>query len=356
MKKIIIVSFVAAISACMIIGCGINEETIKEKPSSMGIHLEDSEWEDVSIDEFDVLTSKNEQHSASETVAFHLEDVPEFSGVPSVEINGNVPYYTANEVTTDPFEVYSTLDEQGRCGVAYANICKELMPTEERGEIGMIKPSGWHTQKYPDIVEGGFVYNRCHLIGFQLAGENANEKNLITGTRYLNVNGMLPYENMVAEYILGHQKNHVLYRVTPVYKDNELVARGVLMEAYSVEDGGTGIAFCVYCYNVQPGLLIEYSTGKTSLDKDFKGDYAVSSKFPENNETDHNNKFVAEGQGKDKNLAEETTYVVNISTGRFHCPTCGSVADMATKNILESTETRDALINEGYLPCGRCNP
>lgn len=178
-------------------------------------------------------------------------------------LNDNIPYFTEEEKQrTDAFELYSEPDDLGRCGVAYVNICMELIPTEERGDIGSIKPSGWHTVKY-DCVEGRYLYNRCHLIAYCLAGENANEKNLITGTRYFNVNGMLPYETMVAEYMDRHPDNHVLYRVTPVFQNDNLIADGVIMEAWSVEDGGTGICFNVFVANRQPGIIIDYVTGES---------------------------------------------------------------------------------------------
>lgn len=194
-----------------------------------------------------------------QTPNFDLTNIPEFSDTPYVEVNGNVPYFTQDEMTTDSYETYAPLDNLGRCGVAVSCIGQDLMPTEERGSIGQVKPSGWQTVKY-DFVNGKYLYNRCHLIGFQLTGENANTGNLITGTRYMNVEGMLPFENMVADYI-KETDNHVLYRVTPVFQDNELVARGVLIEAKSVEDNGEGILFCVYVYNNQPGVKIDYLTG-----------------------------------------------------------------------------------------------
>ena len=191
-----------------------------------------------------------------------LETVPEFSDQAYVVINNNEPFFTDEEKETlDTFEYYSDLDELGRCGMAIANVCKELMPTGDRESIGQVKPTGWKTAKY-DNVEGKYLYNRCHLIGFQLTGENANEKNLITGTRYMNVDGMLPFENMVDDYV-DETENHVLYRVTPVFEGDELVARGVLMEAYSVEDKGEGICFNVYVYNNQPGIEIDYATGES---------------------------------------------------------------------------------------------
>ena len=198
-----------------------------------------------------------EQQAAAVAV---FEAVPDYDGgSPYAEVNGNVPDFTEEELTAEPFEVYSELDSLGRCGVAYANICRELMPTERREDIGHIKPTGWQSVRY-DNVEGKSLYNRCHLIGFQLAGENDNEKNLITGTRYMNVEGMLPFENLVADYV-KETGNHVLYRVTPVFVGEELVARGVQMDAMSVEDGGAGVFFNVYAYNVQPDIGIDYATG-----------------------------------------------------------------------------------------------
>ncbi len=196
--------------------------------------------------------------------AVPLEEIPAYSGTPYIEINGNVPGFTEEDLTLEAFEFYSELDGLGRCGTAYANICQELMPTEKREDIGRVKPTGWQSVQY-DNVDGRSLYNRCHLIGFQLAGENANEKNLITGTRYMNVDGMLPFENMVADYV-KETGNHVLYRVTPVFEGAELVARGVQMEAMSVEDGGEGVYFNVYAYNVQPGIGIDYATGDNWLE------------------------------------------------------------------------------------------
>ena len=193
--------------------------------------------------------------------AVDLDSIPAFSGSPYVEINGNVPYFTDADLTTNSYESYAELDALGRCGAAVSCIGRDLMPTEDRGSIGQVKPSGWQTVKY-DFVDGKYLYNRCHLIGFQLTGENANKANLITGTRYLNVDGMLPFENMVADYI-KETNHHVLYRVTPVFHGEELVARGVLLEALSVEDQGEGISFCVYVYNNQPGVEIDYLTGES---------------------------------------------------------------------------------------------
>lgn len=240
--------------------------------------------------------------SDTPSTSYDLESIPEYSGEPYVTIHDNVPFFSEEEFTTDAFETYSELDDLGRCGTAYANICEEIMPTEKRGKIGMIKPSGWHTVKYTGI-DGNYLYNRCHLIGYQLSAENANEKNLITGTRYLNVTGMLPFENMVADYV-NETGNHVLYRVTPIYNQENLVADGVLMEAQSVENDD--LAFCVYCYNVQPGIEIDYHTGDSK-----------------SSETEQPSK------------TSEDLYVLNRNTKKFHRPDCSSVQDIKPKNKQE---------------------
>ena len=195
--------------------------------------------------------------------AFSLAQVPKYSGEAYVPMNGNAPYFDPEGIPPESFEYYASLDELGRCGVTAACIGVDIMPTEERGEIGSVKPTGWQSVTYAN-VDGRYLYNRCHLIGFQLAGENANRGNLITGTRYLNIEGMLPFENMVADFV-KETENHVLYRVTPIFVGSELVARGVLMEGWSVEDQGESICFCVYAYNVQPGIRIDYATGESEL-------------------------------------------------------------------------------------------
>jgi DNA-entry nuclease len=282
-------------------------------------------------------TGATENVNSTFSSPFSLASVPAYSKSPYVEVNGNQPYFTSSELTTKAFETYSDLDSLGRCGVAYANICKELMPTEERGSIGAVKPSGWQIAKY-DFVDGKYLYNRCHLIGFQLAGENANEKNLITGTRYMNVDGMLPFENMVADYV-KETGNHVLYRVTPIFEGKNLVASGVLMEAESVEDKGEGILFCVYCYNVEPGVTIDYATGNNQLSADTTQ--------------------VASGSTSTATSTQqsaEQTYILNTNTHKFHYPSCSSVQDMSESNKQTFTGTRDELIAEGYSPCGRCKP
>ena len=198
-------------------------------------------------------------NTEKETVTYsNLNEIPEYKNEIYVIINNNIPYFDESDYTTDAFEKYSDLDEKGRCGVAYANICTEIMPTGERGDISDVEPTGWKQEKY----DGEYLYNRCHLIGYQLAGENANERNLITGTRYFNVQGMLPFESEVADYIDNNPNNHVLYRVTPIFEGNNLLAKGVQIEAYSVEDEGKGVCFNVFVYNVQPEIHIDYATGE----------------------------------------------------------------------------------------------
>lgn len=254
-----------------------------------------------------------------------LTDIPEYSGEPFIVIDGGNPAFSEEEFTTASFESYSELDELGRCRAAYANIGEDLMPTEKRGSIGKVKPSGWHSVEY-DNVDGKSLYNRCHLIGYQLTAENANEENLITGTRYLNTEGMLPFENMVADYI-KETKNHVLYRVTPLFEGDNLVADGVQMEAVSVEDHGEGILFNVFCYNVQPGISIDYATGESQPD----------------------------GGGTGEKYAD-TSYILNTSTHKFHKPSCSSVKQMKESNTQEYTGSRDELESMGYDPCKRCKP
>lgn len=287
--------------------------------------------------------SASKENQKQEIVGYNdslsLDDVGTYTGIPYVVINSNVPFFTEGEKAhIDSFESYSGLDALGRCGVAFANISKEIMPTEERGEIGSVKPSGWHTENYHEYIDGNYLYNRCHLIGYQLSGENANEKNLITGTRYLNVEGMLPFENEVAYYV-ENTNNHVLYRVTPIFEGDNLVASGVLMEAYSVEDQGQGLMFNVYCYNVQPGIIIDYATGNSELSSDAtpiqKQEVTV--------------------EASDVN-GEVSDYVLNTNTRKFHYPSCKSVNDIKEKNKQLYHGTREDLINQGYDSCGNCKP
>lgn len=256
-----------------------------------------------------------------------------YDGKPYVVINDNDPDFTDADMTTTSFESYGELDGLGRCTTAFANIGKDLMPAEKRGSIGEVKPTGWQTAKY-DNVDGKYLYNRCHLIGYQLTGENANEKNLITGTRYLNVDGMLPFENMVADYI-KETNNHVLYRVTPVFSGDNLVASGVHMEAKSVEDNGDGILFNVYCFNAQPGIAIDYATGNSHQDDSVVADASKSTTAAE---------------------ANVQTYVLNTNTKKFHKESCNSAKSMDTSNKKTYTGSRQEIIDMGYEACGVCKP
>lgn len=264
--------------------------------------------------------------SASDYVNYDLSNIPDYDGKAYVELNGNVPEFSESEKTySESFEEYGKLDSLGRCTYAVSCIGKDLMPTEKRGSIGSVKPSGWHISKY-DFVDGKYLYNRCHLIGYQLTAENANERNLITGTRYLNVEGMLPFENDVADYI-EITNNHVYYKVTPIFEGNNLVANGVQMQAYSVEDNGQGISFNVYCYNVQPGVAIDYATGDNQ---------AVTSSSVTSTSSD---------------VADKKTYIVNTKTKKFHNPDCDGVKKMSSSNKKKYKGTRDSLISNGYSPC-----
>ncbi len=302
----------------------VNEDVSADKLNNAAPIVVDS-------DQADIPDDVTESEADESEITFSLDD---YTGEPYEEINGNHPFFEEYEYVTDPFEYYSSLDELGRCGEAYANICRELMPTEDRENISSVIPSGWNNNPY-DFIDGGYVYNRCHLIAFSLAGENANEFNLITGTRYFNVTGMLPFENMVADYV-NETDNHVLYRVTPVYEGDNLVADGVLMEAYSVEDEGGGIEFCVFVFNVQPGVTIDYATGE--------------------NRSDGTMESSSDDDAGTSDTGESVDYILNTHTMRFHYPDCDSVSQMSDKNKQEYTGSRQTLIDEGYVPCGACQP
>ena len=255
-----------------------------------------------------------------------LESIPEYSGHKYYVVNDNMPYFTEEDLDQDVFESYSPLDKYGRCGTAYAMLGKELMPTEERGDISDIRPTGWKTKPYEDLIEDVYLYNRSHLIAHSIAGENANEQNLITGTDYLNKQGMLPFEEKVRDYV-KYTGNHVLYRVTPIFKDDELVARGVQMEAFSVEDDGEEICFNVYIYNVQPGVVIDYETGDNWRDdKLYDDDEAMG------------------------------TYVLNTSSKKFHYDGCDGAVNISDRNRKFFEGSRATLIAQGYEPCGSCRP
>lgn len=255
-----------------------------------------------------------------------LDTIPPFSGEPYIVLNDNIPEFLENEVSARSFEYYSDLDMYNRCGYALACVGKEIMPTEERGSIGQIKPSGWQTIKY-DFIDGKYLYNRCHLIGYQLTGENANACNLITGTRYLNIEGMLPFENMVADYIM-ETGNHVMYRVTPVFYESEMVARGVRMEGWSVEDNGAGICFHIYAYNNQPGVIIDYATGESCLDTGESTDFTKT----------------------------QVSYILNTESKKFHLPTCGQGKNINQEHMEYYSGHHWTLIAAGYSAAGCCAP
>jgi len=273
------------------------------------------------------ITAPTPSHNIPDEI-LTLANVPEFSDKAYVAINSNVPYFTESELTVDSYEYYSELDSLGRCGIAIACIGIDIMPTEDRGSIGSIKPSGWQSVRY-DIVDGKYLYNRCHLIAFMLAGENANNKNLITGTRYMNTEGMLPFEDMVHDYVV-ETENHVMYRVTPIFRDNELVARGCLMEAYSVEDNGEGISFCVYVYNAQPGITINYADGSSALNGQPLPSPGASS------------------------APSDVSFILNTSSKKYHKPTCSQINRISENNRAEFFGDEQDLIEDGYTACGTC--
>lgn len=268
--------------------------------------------------------------------AVTLADIPAYAGKPYAVINDNSPFFTEEEIAkaTTSWEEYGDMDKLGRCSMCWASVGKDIMPTGERGSIGSIKPTGWHTVKY-DFVNGKYLYNRSHLIGWQLTGENANEKNLVTGTRSFNVDGMLPFENMVADYV-REDDERVLYRVTPMFDGDDLVCRGVLMEAISVEDNGDSVLFNVFVYNVQPGVKINYATGESSLD---------------------DGQTAGTGDSDSEAASDvDATYVINASSMKFHKEDCSSISSMNSANKKVVTSTRDELVSEGYSPCGICKP
>lgn len=294
-----------------------------------------------------------EQAAAADNVP-RYRDLPAYDGNPYLYVNDGEPTFTAeDQAASAGTEHYGDLDDLGRCTGAFAVVGTETMPTEERGSIGSVKPTGWQIAKY-DFVDGKYLYNRCHLLGFQLTGENANTSNLITGTRYLNIDGMLPFENAVADYVHA-TGNHVLMRVMPVFEGSELVARGVHMMAESVEDDGDGVSFNVFCYNVQPGVVIDYATGDNMLADDATPLPQVSGAASEQSPTAESGKASEKGTGASdsKNVAE---YVLNTNSKKFHVPTCSSVDQMSAKNRQDVEDTRENIVANGYDPCKRCNP
>lgn len=319
-KKLTLKALAILTSLLLLFGCSAN---VVDNTTEQSTSISNT----ASITNSQNSTKNNITSSTTTELTFDISSIPEYNGSPYVEINDNEPQFTKSEITTSSFEKYGNLDSLGRCTTAFSCIGKDLMPTEKRGEIGSVKPTGWHLAKY-DFIDGKYLYNRCHLIGYQLTGENANEKNLITGTRYLNIQGMLPFENEVTEYI-KNTNNHVMYRVTPIFEGDNLLADGVQMEGYSVEDKGESISFNVFCYNVQPGVNINYATG----------DNSASEEYTTMTDEDITN-----------------TFIVNLNTKKFHKPNCSSISQMSEKNKKQYKGKRSSLINNGYEPCKSCNP
>ncbi len=333
MKKLSSILFALVLSLLLLVSCGIAEMPSDSIPSSS-----------------DNAVNSSDTVSGSDTV-YTIDTVPEFNGVDAfVAINNNKPEFTESELVNESYEYYSALDSLGRCGYTMACVGRDIMPTEDRGNIGQVKPTGWHTVKY-DIVDGKYLYNRCHLIGYQLTGENANTSNLITGTRYLNIEGMLPFENMIADYV-KESGNHVIYRVTPIFDGDNLLARGVQMEAVSVEDNGDGIMFNIYAYNAQPGITIDYKTGSSML--------AAGGEANLNN-SQHVDSSDVNANDKDTDIDNNSTqtavkYVLNTNSKKFHKIGCNSAEKISAANRDESNKSRDAIIADGYEPCKICKP
>lgn len=353
-KWIVIITFIAWFT---MLGPSSNNNQVDTNINEVANHNETTITNEV----FDNVNNI-ELNVANTTNKITLSDIPKYSNKPYVEINGNVPFFDDSELTIKAFEKYSELDDLGRVGIATA--CIEAgMDTEQRGDIKSVTPTAWDNVKY-DGIDGSNLYNRCHLIANQLTGENDNEKNLMTGTRYMNTQGMERFENKVAEYV-NHTEKHVLYRVTPMFEDNNLLANGVLIEAKSVEDKGDSIQFNVFCYNVQPGIEIDYKTGKSS--KIVDNNDSATSEVNDNVQNTENNanqnlnvapieKSTGSNNSQISNEVNEEEYILNKNNKKFHYPWCSSVNQMKEKNKQEFVGTREELINKGYSPCQRCSP
>lgn len=399
-KRILITCVVAFVLS--FIGVGITApkkevQTTVEEEVTADSTIEQNTSDDNTTDEQEALEEIERKEEASVTDLKEISQnsesisstIPAFSGNAYVVLNGNVPTFSETDLTTNSFESYGSHDSLGRCTTAFANVGQDVMPTEKRGAIGAVKPTGWHTVKY-DSVDGKYLYNRCHLIGYQLTAENANTNNLITGTRYLNVTGMLPFENMVADYV-KETNHHVLYRVTPLFEGDNLVASGVIMEALSVEDDGAGVKFNVFCYNVQPGISINYATGDSSagnpvyeeiaLPTSYVQSYAdgngsissnanpatdnhastdrviSSSNHAGSSQNDNSTLAVNDSYAQNQAASEaSSTYILNTSTKKFHKPSCNSAKKIKSSNYQEYSGARADLIKQGYSPCHNCNP
>ena len=295
-------------------------------------------------------SEENEQTQGSAGL-FTLDMVPAYSGRAYADINGDVPFFAQEEMTAEPFHEYWPLDDLGRCTGAYACVGPETLPTQKRGDISSVRPTGWNTNRYSDI-DGEMLFNRCHMIGHMLTGQDANERNLITGTRYMNVEGMLPFEESVVMYVEG-TGHHVMYRVRPFFEGDNLVCTGVLMEARSVED--PLVQFCAFCYNVQPGFEIDYATGDNRR-ADEGGDEVQRIIADPDTGEEAGSRQSGSGDTAASSEEEQYTYILNTNTHKFHMPYCDSVQDIKDKNKQKTTMKREELIEQGYSPCKRCNP
>ena len=363
-KSLLSILCLIAVLLSAFAGCdseNVSESTTEIVETTLENQITENENEDITDNSGSSLNTDNkiteketEKVNKAESVGDDnskavLSEIPAYSGRPYAVINDNIPSFNKYELTVKGYETYASLDSLGRCGGAVASCGREIMPKpdEERGSISSVKPSGWVQAQY-DWVSGKYLYNRCHLLGWQLSAENANKRNLITGTRYMNTEGMLPFENMVADYI-RETNNHVAYRVTPIYDANDLVASGVQMEAYSVEDEGEGICFNIYCYNVQPGVKIDYSTGRSWSD----GNKVETTKKP----------IVVVPVETTKKVVEETkkpisynTYAYSSKSDKFHYPSCRYAKTIKAENYCEYTGDRQGMIDKGYQPCKNCSP
>lgn len=362
--RVMLLTFCMFMMMSVTSGCGTTEPAQSTQEITDDIEEKTQEQTDTEEQEKSLPSTENAT-TIEET--FDFAAIPAYDGKAYVTVNDNIPFFTEEELGSASYETYGELDPLGRCTVCVASVGQNLMPTEERGSIGVVKPTGWHTVKY-DFVDGKYLYNRCHLIGYQLTGENANEKNLITGTRYLNIEGMLPFENMVADYV-KETDQHVMYRVTPVFEGDNLLASGVLMEGKSVEDNGEGILFCVFAYNVQPGVTIDYATGESTVDGTITNNENTTkqetsqptdtdtAKQETSQSTDTNTPQPSEsGGGEQPAQSDVQTYILNTNTHKFHKPGCYSVEKIKPENYAEFTGTREEAIAYGYDPCKNCNP
>lgn len=344
MKKLFFV--VLASVSLLFASCDISSSSVKETKatnatvSSVIVTEEKTETNSKSVSE--QTTTKQTTTTAAKTKQIEFE-IPKYEGKDYAVINNDNPYFEQSDITAKAYEDYPPLDSLGRCGTCTACLGKELMPTEERGSIGMVKPSGWQLSKY-DFVDGKYLFNRCHLIGFQLAGENANERNLITGTRYMNIGRMLDLENKTASYIRS-TGNHVMYRVTPCFEGNNLVATGVLMEALSVEDNGAGIKFCNFVFNIQPNVSINYADGTNSL---------ISAPSETTKQTVKPTQTTTQNQTQSVQPVSKH-FVLNANTKKYHDPSCSSVSQIKAKNKKEFDGTEEELKQMGYSPCQKCH-